>query len=47
MTKGQEGSATMMMQWRGMCGTIITQRHVENPLAFLEQGFVRVYLGPP
>jgi hypothetical protein len=26
--------------------TIITQRHIENPLALLEQGFVRVFLGP-
>ncbi len=27
--------------------TIITQRHVENPSALLELGFVRVFSGPP
>ncbi len=27
--------------------TIITHRHVENPLALLEQDFVRVFIGTP
>jgi hypothetical protein len=28
-----------------VCSKVVTQRQVENPLALLEQGFVRVFLG--
>jgi hypothetical protein len=32
---------------RHVCSKVVTQRHVENPLALLEQGFVVVFLGSP